>query len=159
MYSLVLPNCFKLVDGSATLGAQLAAATDLPASGSYVDVRGAKWVHILCKLGVVHASDAPTLEPKVTTAANGTLAQISSSLAHTVANDDDQEWVTWSIEVESLAEGNFFIAVDVGGTVSNGSFAEVFFLLDMNEKPVTQTTAVLPTTSKYTYAGGQVITG
>ena len=159
MYAFALANNLKVVDGSATLGAQLAGATDLPASGSYVDVRGAKWVHILVKLGAVHASDAPTLEPKVADAANGTLDQISSGLAHTVANDDDQEWVIWSIEVESLAEGHYFIAVDVGGTVSNGSFAQVFFLLDLNEKPVTQTTAVLPTTSKYVYAGGQVVTG
>lgn len=159
MYAFTLANNLKFAEGSATLGAQLAAGTDLPANGSYIDVRGAKWVYILCKLGVVHASDAPVLEPKEAEAANGTLDRINASLAHTAANDDDHEWVTWSIEVESLSEDHYFVALDVTGGVTNGSFAEVFFLLDMNEKPVTQTTSVLPTTSMYAYAGGQVITG
>jgi hypothetical protein len=143
----------KLAAGSATMGAQLAAATNIPASGSYVDVSGAIRVHILAHLGVVHASDAPTLEPKCSDAVGGTADQISSTLLHTVAADDDNEWVSWTIEVEKLPEDHHFLLVDVDGTVSNGSYADIFFLLELQDLPVTQTTAVLPTTSQYYWGG------
>jgi hypothetical protein len=156
---LALANNLKVFDGSATVGAQIAVATNLPASGSFIDVSTGKWVHVLCRLGVVHASDLPTLEPRCSDAVGGTLDAIDASLVHSVAADDDEEWVTWSIEVESLPLDHHFMSVLVGGTVTNGSFAQVFFLLDENDKPVTQTTAVLPTTSKYVYGAGQVVTG
>lgn len=154
-----LSNNLKLARGNATLAAQLASGTDLPASGSYIDVSEATYVHIIAALGVVHASDEPTLEPKCSDAENGTLDTINASLAHTVAADDDEEFVVWTIETESLPLDHHFLSVDVGGTVSNGSFAMVFYLLDTQDKPVEQTSTILPTTSEYIYAGGQVVTG
>lgn len=159
MYAFALANNLKFVDGSLTLGAQLATGTDLPASGAYIDVSGAKWVHILLKFGVINVADGPVVEPKVADAANGTLDVINALLQHTAANDDDQEWVVWSFEVESLPEDHHFLAVDVISGVTGGSFAQVFYLLDLNDKPVTQLAAVLPASSKYVYAGGQVVAG
>jgi hypothetical protein len=149
----VLAHSMKFVDGSATLAAALDAATDVPASGSYVDVSGAVRTHILCKLGVIHGSDSPTLTPKCSDSASGTLDAIDSGLAHTPATDDDEEWVYWCIETSMLPTDHHFLAVDVGGTTSNGSYALIFFLLEMADLPVTQTTAVLPTASQYVLAG------
>ncbi|MBU0494097.1 MAG: hypothetical protein KKB13_19795 [Chloroflexi bacterium] len=149
----ILAHSFKIAEGSATCGAQLDAAVDLPASGSYIDVSGYERVHILAKFGTIHGSDAPVLEPKCSDAADGTLDQIDSDLAHTAAADDDQEWVAWTIEVAKLPEDHHFLAVDVTGGATNGSYAEVFFLLEGLSLPVTQTTAVLPSASQYEYCG------
>jgi hypothetical protein len=155
MYSgEIFANRFKIVNGSATLGAQLATATKLPASGSFVDVSGCERVHILARLGTVHTSDAPVLEPKCANAANGTPAAIdTAALSHTAANDDDTEWVTWTIEVRKLPAGYHYLLVDVTGGVTNGSYANVVFLLEERPFPVTQIAAVLPVASQHTYVG------
>jgi hypothetical protein len=155
MYGFDLVKNWKFAAGSATMGAQVAAATNIPASGSYVNVSDAIRVHIVAHWGVVHASDIPTLEPKCSDAADGTADVIDADLLHTAAADDDNEFVVWTIEVESLPEDHYFLLVDVAGTVSNGSFADVFFLLEMQDRPVTQTTAVLPTASQYYFGGGK----
>lgn len=154
----ILSHNYKVAEGSATVGAQLAAGTDLPASGSYVDVSEAERVHILLKFGVIHGSDAPVLEPKCADAVGGTLDALdtSNTLQHTAAADDDQEWVSWTIEVSSLPTDHHFLAVDVVSGATNGSYAQVFFLLEMKDCPTQQTSTVLPAASQYWFAGGQV---
>jgi hypothetical protein len=149
----VLAHTMKLVDGSATCGAALDASTDLPASGSYIDVSGTARTHVFCKFGVIDSSDAPALTVKCSDSASGTLDVIDTGLAHTAAANDDQEWVYWCIETSMLPTDHHFLAVDVTGGVSNGSYGEVFFLLEMLDLPVTQTTAVLPSASQYVLAG------
>lgn len=147
-------HTYKIVDGSATNGAQLATGTDLPASGSYIDVSDCERVHILCKFGVIDASDAPVLEPKCSDAVGGTLDAIdATALQHTAAHDDDQEWASWTVEVDKLPTDHHFLAVDVEGGVANGSYATVFFLLPLSELPVTQTEAVLPIASQREFVG------
>ncbi len=150
----VFAHSYKLAKGSATMGAAILAATDVPASGSYVDVSGYERVHILCHLGAINASDSPTLEPKCADAVDGTADVIvADSLKHTPAVDDDNEWVVWTIEVKKLPLDHHFLTMDIGGTTSNGSYADIIYLLEGLDTPVTQTTAILPSASQYIYAG------
>lgn len=149
----ILAHNLKLVEGTTTNNDQLAAGTDLPASGSFIDLTGVIRAHILLRFGTIHDSDAPVVEPKVATAADGALTEISSTLQHTAAADDDGECVAWTIEVEKLAEGYRYLALDVEGGVTNGSFADVLFLLELMDLPVTQVTTVLPAASQYYWAG------
>ena len=150
----IFSNSFKVAKGSATLAQAIAAATDLPASGSYVNVAGYERVHIIAALGVIHGSDAPTLEPKCSDAVDGTADSIDeTNLKHTVDVADDEEFVTWTIEVAKLPVNHHFLLIDVGGTTTNGSYGFIFFLLEGLDLPVTQTTAVLPTASQYAYGG------
>jgi len=150
----IFSNNYKIAKGSATLAQAIASATDLPASGSYVNVAGYERVHIIAALGVIHGSDSPTLEPKCSDAVGGTADSIdAATLLHTPAVDDDEEFVTWTVEVRKLPVNHHFLLVDIGGTTSNGSYGFVFFLLEGLDLPVTQTTAVLPTASQYAYVG------
>jgi hypothetical protein len=136
------------------MGAQLATATNIPASGAFVDVSGYERVHILVHLGTVHASDEPTLEPKCAEAINGTLDRIDASLVATVAANDDNEWLCWTIETRKLPTDHHFLGILVGGTVSNGSYADVIYLLEgASSLPVTQTAAILPSASQFVWAG------
>jgi len=154
-FGFVLANNMKFVAGTIANDDALAAGTDIPASGSYIDISDAIRVHIILRWGTIHASDTPVVAPKVSDSASGTLDAIDSDLSHTAAADDDNEFVVWTIETESLATDHHFLALDVVSGVTNGTDADVFFLLELNDLPVTQTTAVLPTTSQYWYAGGQ----
>jgi hypothetical protein len=158
MFGQILSHSMKFDLWSATADAQLAAGTDLPASGSYLDVSPFERVHIICIFGVIHASDAPVLEPKCADAANGTLDALdtSSTLAHTAAADDDNEAVMWTIEVSSLPTDHHFLAVDVTGGATNGSYATVIALCESKECPVEQDDAHVPAASQYYFAGGQV---
>lgn len=153
MHGTIFVNDNKIHKMTTTTNDQLAGGTDLPASSSFIDVSPYERFHILGRNGVVHASDEPTLEPKVADAVGGTLDQIDSSLIHTVDPGDDQELFGWTIEVRKLAVDHHFIALDVAGTVSNGSFADIILIGEVESKPATQITSVLPAASWYTYVG------
>ena len=148
MEGTVFAHKYKIVEG-ALVGGAIVAATDIPASGSYVDVSGTLRTHIVCKLGVIHASDAPTLQPKCSDAVGGTADAITGLAAHTVAADDDTEFVTWTIETSQLPTDHHFLLIDVGGTTSNGSYADINFFLEYGDQPVTQISTTLPSTSQY----------
>ena len=148
MHGEVFAHKYKIVEG-ALVGGAIVAATDIPASGSYIDVSGTERVHIIAKLGVIHASDTPTLQVKCSDSASGTLDAITGLAAHSVAADDDTEFVSWTVTTSKLPTDHHFLAVDVGGTTSNGSYADINFYLDYGDYPVTQTTTTLPAASQY----------
>jgi len=142
---------FKIVAGQTSPEDQLAAGS-YPSSGSFVDVRGYEWAHILVHLGAIDASDTPTFTPQSTDAANGTLQDIDASIIHVSAADDDDEFVLWSIETQKLAEGQTHITLTVSD-VTNGSYGDIVHILGTaRHAPVTQT-AALPSGSQYEYAG------
>ncbi len=149
----VLHKDFKVHKMTVTNNDQMAGGTDLPASGAYIDVSPYERFHITARLGVVHNSDAPVIEPKAADAIGGTLDSFDSDGAHTVDAADDTEYIEWTIETRKLPTDHHFISLDVSGTVSNGSFLSATLRGEGESKPVTQTTAVLPTTSQYIYAG------
>lgn len=162
-YGQIFAHGLKVYPGNATLAQQLLAAVNHPASGGYIDVSEAKYVHIVCQLGVMHASDAVTFQPKCSDAVDGTLDDIvdrddTTWGLHTAAVTDDEEFITWTFEVDNLPEDHHFVAVDIGGTTSNGSYGVINFYLDDADLPVTQTTAVLPTASQYWLGGGNAET-
>lgn len=156
MIGNVLAHQMKFALGTADPDDTFAAGTDIPANGSYIDISDAIRVHIILWWLAIDASDAPQVEPKVSDSASGTLDAIDSDLQHTAANDDDKEFVVWTIETESLATDHHFIALDVESGVTNGTTGAVFFLLEGHDLPVTQTTSVLPSASQYYYGGGGV---
>jgi hypothetical protein len=139
MSDRILANNMKAVRGNTLCETQLTAG-DLPASGSYIDVSGYEYVHVVVHLGTVHNSDSPTFELKVAEAANGTLDRIDSTAVITPAVSDDGEFLFWTVKVDTLPVDHHFVSVTVGGTLANGSFADVIYLLDgARHKPVTQT--------------------
>ncbi len=139
-----LAERFKIVRGPTNCETALSGVSVLPASGSFIDVSGYEFVHIIAHVGAVHASDEPVLTPKCSDAANGTADTISSALAATVAADDDGQMLVWSIEVRKLPTDHHFVALGISGTVTNGSYCDVIFLLEKGSQPVTQVAAQIP---------------
>ena len=140
-------NAFKLVRGNALAETALAAAK-YPASGSFVDVTGARWVTILVHLGTIHASDTPTLKVQEAPAINGTPVDLTG-MSHDVAADDDGEFVVFHVDPSFLSNGYEFLTLDVTD-VTNGSFGDIIYMLYMDSQPVTQT-ASLPSASVYSF--------
>jgi len=148
----IFAHTYKIAKGQALVETLLAAG-NYPASASYIDVSGCERFHVLIHLGTIHANDVPIFEIKQAEAVNGTLDVISATYAkHTCAADDDGEFVLFTIEVDKLATDHHFVSCVVSG-VTNGSYADIFFLLPETTLPVTQTTAVCPTASQYEYVG------
>lgn len=141
----------KLVLGSAKPETAMSGVAAYPASGSFVSLEGYDVVDIVAHLGTLHASDTPTLEPKCSDANNGTLDRIDAALVHTCdVTNDDGKTVCWSIQVNKLPADHKYIALATGGTLTNGSYIDVLFLLQRGKQPVTQ-----PTThsASYNYLG------
>lgn len=142
-----LANNIKIVRANALAETALSAAK-YPASGSFVDLLGAKWVTILVHLGTIHASDTPALQVESATAANGTPADITG-LLHECAADDDGEFVVFHVDPKFLTEGHRWLTLDVTD-VANGSYGDIIYLLWMESAPVTQP-ATVPSASVYSY--------
>ena len=157
MFGQILMHSLKVHAMTTTANDTLAAGTDLPASGSYIDVSPYERVHIILRFSGIHGSDAPAITPKVADAVGGTLDVISATIAHTADPGDDNEFLTWTIEVSSLALDHHFMALDVTGGVTNATLADAFLLGEVKALPAAQTTAVLPAASQYYYAGGVAV--
>lgn len=149
---MVFPNWFKFYPLQAKPDTALANQA-YPASGNYVDVSEYERFHIIIHLGTI--ADALTFKVKQAAAANGTLGDINTTYCqHTIATDDDGEYVIFTIETRKLDinNGKFFIAVEVSG-VSGSNYAEMLLLGMPKHLPVTQTETVLPAASQYNYTG------
>ena len=148
----IFADRFKVALGQS-LPETVLAAGNYPASGSYIDVSAVERFHVLVHLGTIHASDVPIFEVKEADAVDGTLDVIDATYAkHTCEADDDGEWIAFTIETDKLAADHHFVSCVVSG-VTNGSYAEIFYLLPEQSLPVTQTTAVLPTASQHAFVG------
>lgn len=146
----VLFHNLKLEELNANPSTALTNA-DYPASGSYIDVSAFETFTVIVRLGTV--ADTVVFKPQVADAVDGTPADIDSSLNHTIAADDDGEWIMWHIETRKLDTDSHFFTVDVSGN-SGSNYADMFLLGDeYPSKPVTQTTGLLPTASQYVWAG------
>lgn len=128
------------------------SAADYPASGSYIDVSGYERFTIMVHLGAIAGSDAPVFTPKVADAANGTADVIDATLAHTSADDDDDEFIVWDIQTQKLPLDHHFVTLTASGTLVGTQGDIVFFLREPRSTPVTQG-ATLPTASQYEFAG------
>jgi hypothetical protein len=148
----IFAHANKVVFGQTSPEDALSAG-DYPASGSYINVSKTERFHCLVHFGAIDASDVPVIEIKQTTAADGTLATISTTNAkHTAAANDDDEGVTFTIETKKLTEDNFFVSAVVSG-VTNGTYGDIVFLLPELDLPVVQTTAVIPVASQHEFVG------
>lgn len=152
---LVFSNNFKFYPMTLTTNDTLAAGTDLPASGSYINIGNCERYHIILRWGGINAGDTPVVEPKQAASASGTPTEIDATdLQHTAANDDDNEYVTWTIETRKHTKGYPFALLDVEGGVTNATLADVLLIKEEFNLPVTQTTSVLPTASQHRHTGG-----
>lgn len=147
-----LSEKMKVVLGSAKPETAMSGVAAYPASGSYIDVSGYEFVHIIAHLGTLHGSDTPTLEPKCSDSASGTLDSIdAANLTHTCdVTNDDGDVVTWDIEVRKLPLDHHFLTLATGGTLTNGSYIDVLYLLENGGQPVSQPATVA---ASYTYLG------
>lgn len=149
----IFANKYKVVRGNALTETQLSAA-NYPASGSYIDVSGCERFHVLIALGTVHNSDAPTFEIKQSDAADGTLDTISATYCKfTCTGASDGMLVMMTIETDKLAEDHHFVSCVVAGTVSNGSYGDIFFLLPLTSEPVAQNSTICPAANQLAYVG------
>ena len=149
---MVLPHAMKFVKGT-TSGTFVLANTDYPSSGSYPDVGDCERFFVVAHLGTVHGSDTVVLTVQQATAAGGTLTGVSSTYAaKTVTAAHNNMFVVFTVETKKLTEDYHYVAVNVAGA-TNGSYADIYFLLPLNEIPVTQTTTVLPAANQLEYAG------
>jgi hypothetical protein len=149
--NLSLSERMKLVLGSAKPETAMSGVAAYPASGSYIDVSGYEVAHIIAHMGTLHASDTPTLEPKCSDANNGTLDRIDATLVHTCdVTNDDGKTLMWSIEVRKLPLDHHFLSLATGGTLTNGSYIDVLFLLENGGQPVTQPST---TSASYNHLG------
>jgi hypothetical protein len=131
---MVLGNYFKIMDGMPAASRMHDGLINgnFPASGSYIDVSDCQRAHIL-----VHLSDLDstvTFTPSMATAANATPVAITGAL-HTIAADDDGEFVQYTIEVSELAANYHFLTTVVGSAAGGNDYADIVYFLDVNEKP------------------------
>jgi hypothetical protein len=149
---LTLANNYKIVRGQ-TLPETALADGNYPASGSYIDVSGYKTVDILIHLGTL--ANTVSFTVKESDSASGTLDSINATnCVHTVATDDDGQFVAFHIEVDKLSTDHHFLSVVVASAGSTTDYADIVFLLNgASPKPVSQATAQLPTASEHVHAG------
>lgn len=149
MNTRIFADDYIVKAGNATPETGWVGITSFPASGSFIDTRGHDLVHILIHVGGLTAADN-TVEPKVSDANNGTLDQLDAALVHTIAADDDGEFITYTLETRKFPEGHPFIALAIGGTLAS-TYGDVVFVLPGRSLPVAQTE--LPAASQYSYVG------
>ena len=143
----------KIVRGN-TLAETALSDGAYPASGSYVDVSGYEMVDIVIHTGTLASAVSFTVKQTDGTAGS-TLDTISTAnCVHTVAANDDGEFITFNIETQLLAADHHFLAVSVASAGSTADYADItFFLSNPRHLPVTQATAQLPTASQHIQAG------
>jgi hypothetical protein len=149
----VFAQDYKIVSGLPIIETALSGMTSLPESGSYIDLSGYELVHILLHLGTINNADTVTFEPRVADSTTGTLDSIDSTLVFTPAITDDGYFAIWTIEVAKLPINHHFLSVLLGGTFTNGTYADVIYMLEPRRLPVTQTSTVLPTGHQFTWTG------
>jgi len=151
----IFANKYKVVPGKAAPESQITAG-NYPASGSYVDISGCERFHVLIHLGTVHNNDAPTFEVKQATAPNGTLKTISETHCKwTGTGASDNNLVLLTIETDKLDinNGYRYVTVVAGGTLTNGTYADILYLLPLTSEPVTQLTTICPAANQLAFVG------
>lgn len=122
-----------------------------PASAAFIDVSGMECFDVVVRL--ITIADALVLTPQIADAIDGTPANIDATIIHTMATDDDGEFVTFHVETRKLGTSPAFFSLKVAG-VSGTNTADMFLLGNVRpQKPVTQPTALLPAASQYVWAG------
>ena len=148
----ILANNFRIFPGQ-TSPEDLLSAGNYPASGSYIDVSACERVHVLVHLGAINAGDTPNFHLKAAEAVDGTVDTVSSTaLSIEVAADDDDEYITWTLETRKLPLDHHFVTMVVAD-VANAAYADITFLLEDRSLPVTQSTSILPAASQLEYVG------
>ena len=144
----------KVMPGQASPEDALSAGA-LPASGSYVDVSGYEAVDVVIHCGAINDLDAPSFEIKCADAVDGTLDTLDeTNCKKTMLGTDDDQIVLMHVETATLPEDHHFLAVVVGGTVANGSYADiVFFLHGARHLPVSQDSTLCPSDNQLIRAG------
>jgi len=147
----IFANKYKVVKGSTAHDTALADG-NFPASGSYIDVSGCERFHVIISLGSLDSTITFTI--KETDSITGTLDVIDATYCtHTIAADDDEEFVVFTIEVDKLSTDHHFVSCVVADAAGSNDYAEIFFLLPLTTQPVTQATAVLPAASQHAFVG------
>jgi len=149
---MIFANRFKILAAKESPEDALTAA-DYPVSGAYVDVSGYERVHVYVHLGAIDAGDTPNFHMKAAEAINGTLDTVSTTaLSIEVANNDDDEFVTWTVETRKLPTDHHFLSLVVAD-VTNGAYADIVWWGEGLSLPVTQSASLLPTASQLEYVG------
>lgn len=139
----VLGHKYAIVAGQASPEDALAAGK-YPASASFIDVGGTERFHVLVHVGALDT--ATTITVQSANAANGTPTDVSGTEFVIAATDDDQV-VAITVETAAiLANGSDhrYVTLDVAGATGSNDFADILFLLEGKEGPVTQNSTLMP---------------
>lgn len=139
----VLGHQFRIVAGQASPEDALAAGK-YPASGSFIDLSGVERVHVLVHVGALDT--ATTITVQSANAVDGTPADVDGTEFVIAATDDDQV-VAITVETAAiLANGSDhrYVTLDVAGATGDNDYADILFLLEGEELPVTQDATLMP---------------
>lgn len=129
-----LTSRYLLKKGQSLIQTALSDAK-YPTSTNFISVVGVAVVHILIDLGTI--ADALTFKVQEANAANGTPADISG-LTHTIATNDDGEFIYFAFRTNKLTNAYTHITVDVAGN-SGSNYATITYFLEATSRPATQT--------------------
>lgn len=129
-----LTSRYLLKKGQSAIQTALSDAK-YPASGAFVSVVGVPVVHILIDLGGI--ADALTFKVQQANAINGTPADVSG-LTHTIATNDDGEFIYFAFRTNKLTDAYTHITVDVAGNAGS-NYATITYFLEVTSRPPTQT--------------------
>lgn len=145
-------NRFKCVPMKPLVETAIHSVAAYPASGSFIDVSGYEFVHIVAHAGTIDPSDTPVWTPCCSDAVGGTQDTILAALVHTPNVTTGDGGVTvWSIEVRKLPLDHHFLLLKQTGTLTNGSYVDAMLYLEGGNSPITQVTSV--TVTSYDYLG------
>jgi len=150
----IFASKYKVVPGQASPEDILVDATNYPASGSFIDVSGCERFHVVVQVGALNAGSTITLEVRQAEAINGTADVIDATYCkHTVENDDDDQLIFFTVEVDKLEKDHHFVTLQVEGTVASNNYACILFLLPLTSEPVTQDTTLCPAGNEHVFVG------
>jgi len=150
----ILASKYKVMPGRVSPEDILVDGSYYPASGSFIDVSGCERFHVIIHLGALDAGTTPTFEVKQAEAINGTPDVISATYCKfTQANDDDDQLLLVTVEVDKLDTDHHFVTVECNGTIANNNYADILYLLPMISEPVTQDSTLCPAANQLAYVG------
>ena len=149
-------HCFskdvKLMAGQTSPEDALSTA-EYPASGSFIDVTGYEWVNVVVHLGAIDSGDTPVFELQQSDSVSGTMDTIDTVYCKkTCAHTDDDQALMFYLETSQLDTDHHFITMDVSGVAT--TYGDIlFFLGGARDRPVTQSTTMVPTDNQFIKAG------
>jgi len=120
-----------------------------------IDVTGYEYVDVIVHAGTLDSKLSCTLVKNTASKyTSGTVDVVNATYAkNTIATTDDNKMLTFHLQTDHLGNHQYLGLRTKGGAGSNDYIDVLFFLHGARAKPVSQSTAAIPTAHAKTYAG------